>query len=586
MISLEAYRLAIGSFHPKVNFRTTFVKRYRTYLDSIIAGSTLFSLSLLFLKLIVFMRPCLIILSILLLMSGDIESNPGPVEIMKVVQGTFNQSDPGRFGDSVGLQCSCNALFSLCWSKVKRVCLWKSWELDFILSQGNDLYRSLGHDRYLSFEDLPDFICYENNAMFIERIKTEEGLFQHNVASSILSTSYDRSDQRGNGLIFVISGFMFSLIWDNSSVYLFDSHSRDKNGQISAFGTSVLLKFKSLNDVETYIKETYVQQGSFCYFQFEYISVVVDQTTLTNIIHSISLKKKGERNTRYRSSVSGKSSQKLANQKYRASEQGKSKEKTYRTSDVGKSTERKYRASDKGKAKEKTYRASELGKIKEKAYRASELGKLKEKAYRASDLGKLKEKTYNASYLGKLRGKTYRASDLGKLKEKTYRASDLGKLKEKAYRASEPGKLKEKTYRISDLGKLKENVYRSSSLGKLKEKTYRTSDLGKLKERLYSTSELGKSREKKYRASMLGKLKEVKYRNSDLGNLAQKKYLSSPNGKVKQNLSKSKYSKSKKGRDARKDSNIRSRRNDCGLRVQKFKNDIKQGPYFICVIFV
>ena len=39
---------------------------------------------------------------------------------------------------------------------------------------------------------------------------------------------------------------------------LFDPHSRDANGLISTDGTSALLKFKSLLEVEKYIQEVYV----------------------------------------------------------------------------------------------------------------------------------------------------------------------------------------------------------------------------------------------------------------------------------------------------------------------------------------
>ena len=59
----------------------------------------------------------------LLLLSGDIESNPGPApisnKIRKVVLGSFHQGHP-KFGDTSGIQCSCNALYAVCFSVIKK----------------------------------------------------------------------------------------------------------------------------------------------------------------------------------------------------------------------------------------------------------------------------------------------------------------------------------------------------------------------------------------------------------------------------------------------------------------------------------
>ena len=68
----------------------------------------------------------------MMLLDGDIESNPGPVtykyNIQKAVLGTFHQGH-SKFGNSSGIQCSCNALYALCFSLMKKVSIWKSWGL-------------------------------------------------------------------------------------------------------------------------------------------------------------------------------------------------------------------------------------------------------------------------------------------------------------------------------------------------------------------------------------------------------------------------------------------------------------------------
>ena len=45
---------------------------------------------------------------LLLLLGGDIKTNPGPTyAVDKAVLGTFHQGDQ-RFGETAGVQCACN----------------------------------------------------------------------------------------------------------------------------------------------------------------------------------------------------------------------------------------------------------------------------------------------------------------------------------------------------------------------------------------------------------------------------------------------------------------------------------------------
>ena len=48
-------------------------------------------------------------------LSGDVELNPEPYEIIKSVQESFSQGNIALFGKTAGRQCACNALFSVCW---------------------------------------------------------------------------------------------------------------------------------------------------------------------------------------------------------------------------------------------------------------------------------------------------------------------------------------------------------------------------------------------------------------------------------------------------------------------------------------
>ena len=88
-------------------------------------------------------------------LSGDVELNPGPYQIIRSVQESFNQGNVALFGETGDRQCACNALFSICWSVVRYIGSWKSVNLDYISVEGDKLYKSLKCRDYLNVDQLP-----------------------------------------------------------------------------------------------------------------------------------------------------------------------------------------------------------------------------------------------------------------------------------------------------------------------------------------------------------------------------------------------------------------------------------------------
>lgn len=63
-------------------------------------------------------------------LSGDIQLNPAPYEIIGSVQGSFSQGNVTVFGETADRHCAYNALFSICWSVARDICYWRSASLD------------------------------------------------------------------------------------------------------------------------------------------------------------------------------------------------------------------------------------------------------------------------------------------------------------------------------------------------------------------------------------------------------------------------------------------------------------------------
>ena len=101
-------------------------------------------------------------------LSGDVESNPGPDEIIKSVQESFNQGNIALFGGTVGRQCARDALFSICWSVVRDVCFWKPVDLDCILVEGDKLYKLLGFQGHRNVDELPRQVIISEHTINLE----------------------------------------------------------------------------------------------------------------------------------------------------------------------------------------------------------------------------------------------------------------------------------------------------------------------------------------------------------------------------------------------------------------------------------
>lgn len=77
-----------------------------------------------------------------------------------VVQGSFHQGNV-RFQQSAGKQCTCCSLFSVAFILIKSQGHWNSDDLDFIVENGDSIYKSLNVVTYLALNELPAHIPFD-----------------------------------------------------------------------------------------------------------------------------------------------------------------------------------------------------------------------------------------------------------------------------------------------------------------------------------------------------------------------------------------------------------------------------------------
>ena len=149
--------------------------------------------------------------------------------ISKSVLGSFNQGNVSLFGETAGSQCACNALYSLFWSHIRPVNIWKCFDLDMILVEGDKLYKLLNTNMHLNVDQLPRAIQYNGIVCQITLLNLEDcqAMLTQNFPLLQIPFSTVPNDSEYLALIF-IAGFTISIFrLPNRSYYLFDSHSRD-----------------------------------------------------------------------------------------------------------------------------------------------------------------------------------------------------------------------------------------------------------------------------------------------------------------------------------------------------------------------
>ena len=244
MISLEAYRAKIGSFVTKARH----IQRSSHFFGlnrSNIFGDTpnyfycvneqyatkyfLRALGVVILVLILTLNLNFSVLKLLkLLTDGDVESNPGPTfKILKVIQGSFHQGHP-KFGHTAGIQCACNSLYALCWSTIKRVSVWTTSDLDYVLENGDSLFKSINTNMALNVDELPVNVNIEGRSLDVILLENEAGVMNTTEQFNFLKMSFQTKTNTGTGAIFFINGYTFALIWNKSGIFLCDSHTEIK----------------------------------------------------------------------------------------------------------------------------------------------------------------------------------------------------------------------------------------------------------------------------------------------------------------------------------------------------------------------
>ena len=174
-----------------------------------------------------------------------------------IISSRYSQSSVIFQGPGQGFQCVANCILSLIYHTHKNSTSWASSDIKNILHSGNILYNSTGKVTTLLVSDLPKYIKLYNFIYHIQELNSLIGdIFVDNESfNSIAFSQLEHVIIKHKYLILVIGDSALSIIYNNTSFYVFDPHKRNTYGLPDSNGGAIVLKFNCFKQLCLYIHE-------------------------------------------------------------------------------------------------------------------------------------------------------------------------------------------------------------------------------------------------------------------------------------------------------------------------------------------
>ena len=180
--------------------------------------------------------------------------------IKTIAQGNFHQGDP-KFGDTAGTQCACNALIAILYTQTKNGNEINAHDMDIILNLGDELYSftqtdSTMHNVLLMISELPNELHILNESFSMEYAQPIYGVLEgseENLSSfgaMSLSQALQHQLPKYDACFMNFDQSIFAIIKGCNGYFVFDSHSRSRDGYLKEDGHSVLLYISSCEGIQ------------------------------------------------------------------------------------------------------------------------------------------------------------------------------------------------------------------------------------------------------------------------------------------------------------------------------------------------
>ena len=174
-----------------------------------------------------------------------------------IISSRYSQSSVIFQGPGQGFQCVANCILLLIYHTHKNSSSWASSDIKNILHSGNILYNSTGKVTTLLVSDLSKYIKLYNFIYHIQELNSVIGdIFVDNESfNSIAFSQLEHVIVKHKYLILVIGDSALSIIYNNTSFYVFDPHKQNTYGLPDSNGGAIVLKFNCFKQLCLYIHE-------------------------------------------------------------------------------------------------------------------------------------------------------------------------------------------------------------------------------------------------------------------------------------------------------------------------------------------
>lgn len=187
---------------------------------------------------------------------------------MLFLYGDYHQGSPVFHDESRGRQCMPNSIIFSALSQIRPIATWSSDTLKVILHSGDVLYTYIRQEclvssDFLFFEDLPKHFTFLGKNFSIKNEKSFSGTLTkkiYYVNDFLMSLEFAfnlvfYTGQSKFGAILIFCDSALSVIRIQNEFYVFDPHSRCRDGLLSSEGACHVSKFTTLVDLCSFLRD-------------------------------------------------------------------------------------------------------------------------------------------------------------------------------------------------------------------------------------------------------------------------------------------------------------------------------------------
>ena len=146
--------------------------------------------------------------------------------------------------------------------------------------------KSINKFKLLGVEDLPTKIEIYSHSIDIALLENRTGEINSSTYLTSIGDIMGNFSNFCNGALLIINTYALGVIWEKNCFFLFDSHSKN--------GTSVLLNFETLSELQEYVEDIYYVGLKYetHYFQIQFMNLLCPSKEMKVIDSKVPLERR------------------------------------------------------------------------------------------------------------------------------------------------------------------------------------------------------------------------------------------------------------------------------------------------------